>query len=76
MTDQEGNSYKTIVIGNQEWMAENLKTSTYRNGDAIMNETDAGQWSVVTRPPRGGNYTAKQQLDAKTAISSSSCPWP
>jgi uncharacterized protein (TIGR02145 family) len=48
MIDQEGNVYKTIVIGNQEWMAENLKTSTYRNGDAIMNETDAGQWSVLT----------------------------
>ena len=37
MTDQEGNVYKTIVIGSQEWMAENLKTSIYRNGDTIAN---------------------------------------
>jgi uncharacterized protein (TIGR02145 family) len=44
MTDQEGNVYKTIVIGNQEWMAENLKTSTYRNGDLIPNVTDNEQW--------------------------------
>jgi hypothetical protein len=29
MTDQEGNVYKTIVIGNQEWMAENLSTAVY-----------------------------------------------
>lgn len=33
--DQEGNSYKTIVIGTQEWMAENLVVSIYRNGDII-----------------------------------------
>jgi uncharacterized protein (TIGR02145 family) len=35
MIDQEGNAYKTIVIGTQEWMAENLNTSIYRNGDPI-----------------------------------------
>lgn len=35
MTDQEGNVYKTIVIGAQEWMAENLNTSIYRNGDLV-----------------------------------------
>jgi uncharacterized protein (TIGR02145 family) len=35
LTDQEGNTYKTIKIGNQTWMAENLITSKYRNGDVI-----------------------------------------
>jgi uncharacterized protein (TIGR02145 family) len=34
--DQEGNSYKSVVIGNQEWMAENLKTDLYCNGDSIQ----------------------------------------
>jgi uncharacterized protein (TIGR02145 family) len=43
--DQEGNIYKTIVIGTREWMAENLKTSTYRNGDPIVTNLDATQWS-------------------------------
>jgi uncharacterized protein (TIGR02145 family) len=48
MSDQQGNSYKTIVIGNQEWMAENLKTTVYRNGDAIPNISDANQWGALT----------------------------
>jgi uncharacterized protein (TIGR02145 family) len=48
MTDQEGNTYKTIIIGTQEWMAENLKTSTYRNGDAILTGLDNSQWQNTT----------------------------
>jgi uncharacterized protein (TIGR02145 family) len=44
MTDQEGNVYKTIVIGTQEWMAENLKTSIYRNGDAIASGLSDSEW--------------------------------
>jgi uncharacterized protein (TIGR02145 family) len=48
MTDQQGNVYKTIVIGAQEWMAENLKTTIYRNGNAIANITDNAQWDGFT----------------------------
>jgi uncharacterized protein (TIGR02145 family) len=48
MTDQEGNVYKTIVIGTQEWMAENLNTSIYRNGDAIPTNLDDAAWSSTT----------------------------
>jgi uncharacterized protein (TIGR02145 family) len=44
ITDQNGNTYATIVIGTQEWMAENLRTAIYANGDPISNVTDAGQW--------------------------------
>ncbi len=44
MTDQEGNAYKTITIGTQEWMAENLNTSIYRNGEPITNVSDAIEW--------------------------------
>jgi uncharacterized protein (TIGR02145 family) len=48
MTDQEGNVYKTIVIGTQEWMAENLNTSIYRNGDAIPTNLDNPSWQGTT----------------------------
>ena len=52
ITDQEGNVYKTITIGSQEWMAENLKTSIYLNGDAIPVVTDNGQWSDLVSGAR------------------------
>jgi uncharacterized protein (TIGR02145 family) len=48
LTDIDGNSYKTITIGNQTWMAENLKVTKYRNGDVIPNITDANQWGGLT----------------------------
>jgi len=44
VTDCDGNIYNTITIGTQIWMAENLKTTKYRNGDPIPNVTDSTQW--------------------------------
>ncbi len=48
VTDQEGNSYATIIIGSQEWMAENLKVTKYQNGDPIPNVTSEIQWSNLS----------------------------
>jgi uncharacterized protein (TIGR02145 family) len=48
VTDIDGNVYNTIQIGNQCWMKENLKTTTYRNGTAIPNITNASSWSILT----------------------------
>lgn len=47
VTDIDGNVYKTVKIGNQIWMAENLRVSRYRNGDIIPNVTDDNEWSKL-----------------------------
>lgn len=44
IADLDGNVYKTIAIGNQIWMAENLKTSRYTNGDIIPLVTTNNDW--------------------------------
>jgi uncharacterized protein (TIGR02145 family) len=49
VTDQNGNTYATVVLGNgQEWMAENLRSTTYANGDPIPNVTDNTAWTQLT----------------------------
>jgi uncharacterized protein (TIGR02145 family) len=47
VTDIEGNTYKTIKIGSQVWMAENLRTTKYNDGSAIPLVT-GGEWSSMT----------------------------
>lgn len=48
ITDIDGNVYEIVKIGDQWWMAENLKVTHYRNGDAVPNVTDDSEWGDLT----------------------------
>jgi len=63
VTDVDGNVYNTIQIGNQIWMAENLKVTHYRNGEAIQNITDFTQWEFLTT----GAYCIYDNIESNAA---------
>jgi uncharacterized protein (TIGR02145 family) len=50
VADNEGNVYRTIVIGSQVWMAENLKTSHFNNGDEIPIIQADSDWQAASAP--------------------------
>ncbi len=45
VVDVQGNSYETVIIGTQEWMLTNLRTTKYNNGQSIEIETNNSSWS-------------------------------
>ncbi len=47
-TDIDGNFYRTIKIGDQCWMMDNLKVTHYRNGNDIPNVTDNTAWAGLS----------------------------
>jgi len=42
VTDYDGNNYDVVIIDKQIWMAENLKTTHYADGTALIDGTSAG----------------------------------
>jgi uncharacterized protein (TIGR02145 family) len=67
VTDIDGNTYPTVRIGIQIWMKENLKTSRYRDGSAILtglsneqwSETNTGAFAVYDDNPRNDKIFGK-----------------
>ncbi|MFC2123422.1 serine hydrolase [Bacteroidota bacterium] len=47
ITDIDGNVYKTVNIGNQKWIIENLNVSYFRNGDPIPEAKTNAEWELA-----------------------------
>jgi len=54
VADVEGNYYRTIRIGNQWWLAENLKTTRFNDGAPIPNVTGNTEWYDFTVDHKSG----------------------
>ena len=46
VTDVDGNVYKTVVLGKQEWMKDNLKVTKFTNGQPIPYIQDSIVWNA------------------------------
>jgi uncharacterized protein (TIGR02145 family) len=52
ITDYDGNSYDTVIIGSQVWMKQNLRTTHYNNGIAIPLVIGNAAWASLTTGAR------------------------
>ncbi len=50
ISDIEGNSYDVVQIGEQLWMAENLRTTTFSDGSPISKVENYDEWDGLTLP--------------------------
>ena len=65
VSDIEGNTYKTVQIGTQVWMAENLRTTKYNDGEQIDNVVDFTEWEGLTTGAYcwyGNNATSYKEI--------------
>ena len=58
VTDRDGNTYNTVLIGNQCWMKENLRTTRYADNTPIPQGRDTSS-TVAYRYNPGENYNNK-----------------
>lgn len=59
VNDIEGNAYGTILVGEQQWMGQNLRTSKYKNGDQIATGLTNVQWQTTS----AGAYSVYPHAD-------------
>ena len=62
VSDKEGNVYKTVVLDNKTWMAENLRVTKYRNGEPIETTASAKNISNELEPKYYWTYNGVDSI--------------
>lgn len=68
VTDRDGNIYNVIRIGSQLWFKENLKTTTFSNGNSIPHVSSGAAWSALTDPGYCWYYNNEGNKDVYGAL--------
>jgi uncharacterized protein (TIGR02145 family) len=64
VSDFDGNLYKTVQIGNQCWMRENMKTKHYSNGDTLVDGTGVGYYDPFDATKYWFDYANNPDISA------------
>lgn len=48
ITDIDGNEYSTVIIGEQEWLIEDLKVTKNRQGGSLIIGNDLSRWAYMS----------------------------
>jgi uncharacterized protein (TIGR02145 family) len=64
LSDARDGFYKAVKIGTQYWMAENLNTNTFQNGDSIPTAHEYKDWKVdCERIPLQASFNFNRNMD-------------
>jgi uncharacterized protein (TIGR02145 family) len=61
LRDIEGNSYKSVTIGKQVWMEENLRTTKFNDGTPIPSVSDNDEWAKTRTPAYSWYFNSKDE---------------
>jgi len=64
LKDYDGNVYNTVLIGEQVWMAENLRVTHYADGTPIPLVTDVTEWEALTMEDRAYTFLSNDPGNA------------
>jgi uncharacterized protein (TIGR02145 family) len=64
VSDNEGHIYKTVVLDNKTWLAENLRATKYRNGEEISTTEKNKNITKETNPKYYWSYNGDDSISS------------